>query len=184
MTNQAVITLTVDQVVSVLQQQSGSPVPPSPPIQPPATPSVPENAIVVVMSWVSPVPLLTSAYGGMGFNNTLVIQFTTGSVSTTNNLPSIVAVEYVDPPSQRMGTLSREPNNFGFQSFGGTSAPFATAVGNTITLPFAIGDTEGVVLGGYPRLKKNTTYYTNIKNNVPDMGGYNMRVVLQKPGGL
>jgi hypothetical protein len=136
---------------------------------------------VIELNWAAPNRQLTANYGGFGTNDALVVQFTTGNVSTTNNLPNITAVEYGSSPSSRTAVLSATPCDFSQQA-----TPGAMSVGNSVTAVFAIGTGSG--FGFYPVLTTNTTYYLNIKNSAnatcASNGVCEMSVDLIKRGGL
>lgn len=110
---------------------------------------------VLAMSWSSPVRLFAPTFGA---NDVVVVSFTTGNIASSNNLPHLVAVEYLDPPNSRTAVLSATACDFGAQA-----APGAISVGNTATMLFAIAPGSGFSF--YPVLAKNTVYYMNIKNN-------------------
>jgi hypothetical protein len=140
-----------------------------------------DNTRLIVMDWNNPTRMLTRNFGGFNANDVIVVQFTTGSLSTTNNLPHITAVEYGSSPSSRQGVLSATPCDFSPQPVIG-----ATSYGNTITSLFAIG--SGTGFGYYPVLQPNTTYYVNIKNmpnpNCASNANCDMSVDLIKASGL
>lgn len=147
----------------------GTPVTPIPPITPPPVPVPPsswggtcagfDNTRVANIDWTSPQRVLPSSYGGgMGQNDALIISFTTGSVSSVDNmLPRISSSEYQGPPTNRQAVLSSTPCDFGTQPTQGASTS-----GTTVTVPFTVDNPNNY--GYYPILKKNTKYYYNIKN--------------------
>lgn len=160
-------------------------IPPAPPITPPAgwSGTCPgfEHTIIIPLDWSAPMRLLSTNYGGFRLGDIAVITFTTGAVSSSNNLPHITVVEYGDSPSQRVATLSATPCFFATNQ-----ATPGFGVGNTITSVFAVGSGSG--FGFYPVLKTNTTYYLNIKNNPNGgcvaSGTCDVSVDLIKAGGL
>lgn len=141
------------------------------------------NTIVLTPNWANPVRLYTGVGGvpTFGPNDALVIQFTTGNVSTTTSLVRVASAEYNSPPSARVAKLSATPCDFNAQS-----APGANMQGNSITASFAI--TPGTGYSYYPVLNRNTTYYVNLKNDTSPTcasGGIcDVFVDLLKPGGL
>jgi len=116
------------------------------------------NTRVIPLSWTNPVRQYTSSYGGFGVNDAVVVEFTTGNLSSSSSLPHIVAVEFQSSPSSRIATLSKTPCDFGPQAM-----PGASTEGYTVTMAFALG--TGYNWGYYPLLELNTKYYVNIKNN-------------------
>ena len=120
------------------------------------------NTRVMVANWQNPQRMYTSSYGGFGPTDALVIQFTAGSGSSTNNLPRLAGAEYNAAPAQRQATLSPTPCDFGHQPM-----PGANAAGTTITIPFAVG--TGNNYGYYATVPSNATWYLNVKN-VPSGG--------------
>ncbi len=108
------------------------------------------------------------------------MQFTTGAGnSPANNLPKLVAAEYISAPSGRIATLSNQACDFGPGLAMGGSVNGAT----TITMPFSVGPNN---TGYYPSLAPNTTYYLNIKNSPGSTcavtGSCDMYVDMLKPG--
>lgn len=160
------ITLAPGDTLTVVAGAAGStttPVPPQPnpnpnpnPNQPPPPPPPPSGAgrINYRQEWndsqIHPVP--------MGPTDELVIEFTTGSVNTTNNLPHIVVTEYGSPPRARESVLSEQAGDFSMTG----KRPGAQGAGNTISAHFGIG--EGGTGGYYPALEPSKTYYLNMRN--------------------
>lgn len=140
-----------------------------------------DNTRIMVLNWATPTRLYTSQAGGFSTNDILVIQFTTGGVSSTTSLPRIAAAEYQSSPSSRTAVLSATPCDFTTQA-----TPGATIIGNSVTAVFALGTGSG--FGYYPQLALNTTYYLNVKNTpsatCTASGACDMFIDLVKPGGL
>lgn len=178
----AVITLTAEQVASVLAQQGGAPAPqqqpPAPPVitPPPATP-VPGNVKIIDVAWDRPTRQYTSSVGGFGPDDIIAARFTTGNVSTSGSLPRIAAAEYQGPPLPRKACLSKIPGDFAnpiLNRFGR-----GVEEGQSVTFPFALGTGFDAY---YPTLDLNTTYYLNMSNEGGQAG--DMFIDLLKPGGL
>lgn len=154
---QATVVLTPSQVQTVIDQQAGAPPPPPPPPVSDSTCAGFTNTYIADLSWSTPVRIIQP----MQLNDVVLVRFTTGNLSSTNNLPHIVVTEYGGVgPAQRTAGLSTSPCVFSLQS---GMAPGAVSVGNTITSVFAIKPGSGY--GFYPVLEKNTTYYLSVKNN-------------------
>lgn len=139
----------------------------------------------LTMNWASPTRLFTSSVGGMGPNDVVVVQFTTGSTSSPdNNLPALRAAEWSSTPSTRQAALSSIACDF----TGGSLAQYSGSLtsGTSVSVPFAVG--TGANFGYYPKLALNTTYYYNIKNvenaACAANGDCNMAVDLIKPSGM
>lgn len=134
-----------------------------------------------VYTQTMPWPTPSRLYQTMGADDAIVIQFTTGSTSSSGSLPRIAAGEYGSPPSPRLATLSPKQCDFGPQPTVG-----AAGEGNSVTMVFALGTGSG--FGYYPVLALNTTYYLNVKNSPSSTcrtnGSCDMFVDLVKPGGL
>lgn len=179
------IVLTSEQVASVIAQQGGAPGPilPPPPPPPPPPPVPPVEAppggrvIHLVMGWANPA----RQYVEMGPDDVLVVETTTGGVSTGGSLPRFGAAEYQSPPSSRIATLSLKPGDFGDQPTLG-----AKGEGNSVTMVFAIGTGSG--FGYYPVFPPNTKIFLNIKNSpgctCREQGVCGMFVDLLKVAGL
>lgn len=140
-----------------------------------------DTTALLTMDWNHPARLYTRDVGGFTPRGVVVVQFTTGSVSSTNMLPRIAAAEFSSSPSSRIATLSPTPCDFGPQAALG-----AAGEGNSVTMVFALGTGSGY--GYYPVLQLNTTYYLNIKNS-PNAtcianGVCDMFIDLVKSGGL
>lgn len=114
-----------------------------------------DNTIILTANWASPTRLYT---GHMGANDIAIVQFTTGSGSSSSSLPFIAGAEYNSPPSSRLGTLSASPCDFTTQTAAGANIGPSTS----ITARFAVG--SGTGYGYYPVLNTSTTYYLNVKN--------------------
>ena len=109
---------------------------------------------VIDFNWANPGRITVLNFKPM---DAIVARFTTGNVdSADNNLPIISGAEWISPPSARYAVLSDAPCDFGPQVW-----PGATSTGNSVQVPFAIG--SGSNFNYYPILKKNTTYYFNVK---------------------
>ena len=158
----ATITLTADQVASVIAQAATNPLPPTPPQVPPTPPAppaggpVPPGSVNVIIPWA---PGTTRGYTGPIDSTAIIcVQFTTGpSPSAANNLPHIVGAEYQAPPRTRIAVLSATPGDFGPQPMAGASSN-----GNTVQVPFTVANPNN--FGYYPVLEPNTTYYLNVKS--------------------
>ena len=143
------------------QQPSGTTLPAiaPPPASGPISCAGFANTRVLELDWKAPSRLYTAKSGGFGLMDALVVKFTTGSVSSNNDLPHItVAAEYTAAPSSRTAVLSATPCDFSRQA-----DPGANMNGNTVTAIFALGSGSGSDY--YPVLKTNTTYYLNIRND-------------------
>lgn len=115
---------------------------------------------VLPVNWAAPVRMLTSAFGGFGASDIVVVQFTTGDSASTGNLLKITGAEYQGPPIQRTAALSDIPCDF----TGGSLKAWwgSTTTGSTsVTVPFTIENPNNY--GYYPILQRNTTYYLNVK---------------------
>lgn len=135
---------------------------------------------LIDMDWQAPQRRYTSAYGGFGPNDVVVVRFTTGSVASGASLPRLGAAEYNGSPYERIATLSDKPCDFGPQATAG-----ARIEGKSITASFALG-TGAYAWNYYPVLMNNSTYYLNMKNapNSGCSGACDMFIDLTKSGGL
>ena len=118
----------------------------------------------MIENWAAPVRLLTSAYGGFGKNDIVVVQFKTGSIPSGSNLLKITGAEYQWPPTQRVAALSDKPCDFVGLRDPVTFQPYWGATNNnttTVTVPFTIDNPAN--LGFYPILHVDTVYFLNIK---------------------
>lgn len=113
-----------------------------------------------------------------------VIEFRTGDVpATLGNLPKITAAEHNSSPSTRTAVLSDQPCDFSGTALGLGS----TSVSNSVTVVFSVQTTAGFFT---PTLKRNTTYYFNVKNSpgstcsASESQECSMFVDLIKPSGL
>lgn len=111
----------------------------------------------MTLNWQNPQRLYTQNFGGFRPGDVMVVEFTTGAISSAGSLPRVAAAEYNSSPSNRTATLSLTPCDFGPQSTMG-----ASALGNSITMVFAVGSGSG--WNYYPIVPTNTTAYVNIKN--------------------
>lgn len=159
MTSQTILLAPGDTLTVVAGAAGSTPVPPvvNPPTPGPTpapAPSGGANQITHRQDWndsaIHHVP--------MGWNHELAIEFKTGTVLTTNDLPHIVVTEYNSPTRSRESVLSATPFDFSMAG----KRPGAQGAGSTITATFGIG--EGGTSGYYPALLPNTTYYLNVRN--------------------
>lgn len=131
------------------------------------------QTIALSMDWNAPSTLFS---GGMGANDVVVVQFTTGATVNPNQYGNIVAAEYQSQPSARVFALSTSRCDF-------TTSLAAGAAGtsNTATANFSVGSNAGY----YPALQPSTTYYFNVKNaegsTCASLGVCNLYVQLHKP---
>lgn len=110
---------------------------------------------LVTMNWASPSRLAPIT---MGANDIVIVQFTTGNVSTTTSLETLSGAEWSSPPSSRIATLSSTPCDFSAQTAPGANI----GPSNSITAKFGLG--TGTGFSYYPVLNLNSTFYLNIKN--------------------
>jgi hypothetical protein len=164
------------------------------------------TAKVVVASW-NGAQIDTVNGVGFGPNDALIVQFTTGSftTSTTGGLGALSGVEFSGPTTPRAGALSTSPCDFtvgmaeyswkskisapgqcnktAFSGFTGPSVGFSVA---------ALGDMTSSSTSCQALLQPNTTYYWNLTNFTPappngtqqcNQSACNMRITLTKPVG-
>ncbi len=135
------------------------------------------TTIVLVENWANPQRMFS---GPFGENDIMVVQFTTGSQqSLPNTLIRLAAAEYQGPPTLRTAALSDKPCDLGGLPFAGAFITNQT----TVTFNFTIDVSFPPFPGFYPVLKRNTTYYMNLRN-VPGQcsGDCSMAVDLVKNG--
>lgn len=134
------------------------------------------QTIALTMNWNAPSTLFS---GGMGPNDVLVVQFTTGPNANPNQYGNIVAAEYQSDPSARDFALSTARCDFGK-----TLGAGAASTSNTATATFSVGTNAS---GYYAALQPNTTYFLNVRNTAGSTcrssGVCNMYVQLHKPPG-
>lgn len=135
--------------VSVTCAAGPTPIPPIPPVSSCAGFATTHN---MTMSWSSPQTLTT----GMGPNDVVVVQMTTGATVNPNSYGNMTGAEYQSQPSQRVFALSIVPCDFGSGLGAG-----AAGTSNTATVNFSLGTNTS---GYYPALLPNAIYYYNVKN--------------------
>lgn len=156
----ATITLTSQQVDSIIAQQGGStPIPPTPTGSPDPGPGPgpidpPSGVRIISLPWANSPNTPT---GPISVEQVIAVEVTTGSISSTNNLPFIAASDYNSAPRTRKAVLSYTPGDFD-NPIG--NAPYATMEGKSITAKFALGTGTSP---GYPQVPLNTRIYLNIK---------------------
>jgi hypothetical protein len=138
------------------------------------------NTRVIAIDWNNPQPVLTAGVGGVGPNDAVIVQFTTGPGANPGQFGNITGAEYSSDPSTRVAALSTRQCDFGSTlGFG------ATSTSNTVTVNFSVGANSS---GYYPALQPNTTYYYNVKqlagSTCASSGNCNMYFQLHKPPGL
>jgi hypothetical protein len=144
---------------------------------------------VLVLPWGGSGLTANATNGSWKPNDAVVVQFTTGSLTTTQtNLGNIGAAQYVDPDASRYGALSTTPCDFTvglpLRKCAGTYSIFASNVAPSIGMSM-IDSGSCVAL-----LQPNTTYYFNMTTVNPATGQTacttatcNMMVNLTKPKG-
>lgn len=166
------LTLTPQQLADIAAQQGGAPAPtPTPtPVPTPTPPPTPggdtadhctgfARTVHMRADWANPTRMLTASYGGVGANDIIVFEFTTGNgASQANNLPRVAGAEWGSGAANRIYNLSTKPCDFGppymaFSSHGGESS--------AVTVPFTVLTSDP--WGFYPVLATSTTYYLNVK---------------------
>ena len=120
-----------------------------------------DNTRVMPINWAAPVRMLTSAYGGFGANDIVVLTFTTGNTPSTINLLKVAGAEYQGPPTQRNAAISDKPCDF---TGGSLASYWGSTTSNTtsVTFPFTV-DNPNNAGGFYPILHVNTQYFVNVK---------------------
>jgi len=114
--------------------------------------------------------ILPYAYGGMKQNDLLIIKFTTNSLDP-EFMPSLVVGEYASQRQHRIYSLSTVPGSFKVSDEPSASNETSSmACHGNVVYPspmFFIGSPSKEWWAYmYPILKKNTTYYLNVKNDV------------------
>jgi len=137
---------------------------------------------VIVANWNgAQIDTYLSNNTNFGPNDAVIVQFTTGSftTSTVTGLGVISGVEFAGPTSARGGALSASPCDFtvGLPKYqlGGKGAPkvCATTVFSGVTGPsvsFSVGAAQTdltLASSCQPLLQTNTTYYWNLTNFSP-----------------
>ena len=126
------------------------------------------------------VQVFTDQSGGFGPNDAVVVRFTTpANIALGTGKGSLYATEYNGVPSQRDGSLSAQPCEFGsgtgLQGFTYNQAPLLYFI-----LP-------GSSKTGAVKLAAGTTYYFNLNNsagsNCRSSGSCAMTILLTKPNG-
>jgi hypothetical protein len=182
----ATITLTPDQVASVIAQAGTTPLPPQPqpvppnPPDPPSTSPVPPGSIHIVCPFQPGSPRQYT--GPITSADIICVEFKTGSKTSNQltGLPRISGSEYQSPPRTRIAVLSKTPGDFGPQTMAGASSN-----GTTVSVPFTVSDPNN--WGYYPILDPSTTYYLNVKSANPADNAdqpANMAFDLTVPGGM
>ena len=167
------------------------------------------NAKVIVANWNgAQIDTFTSNSTSFGPNDALIIQFTTGSftTSTLTGLGSISGVEFNGPTTPRAGALSASPCDFtgGMAKYKWSTKNAATSQCATTVFSGVMGPSEGFSVATLTDLasqkslvcqtllQPNTTYYWNLTNFSPppptgtqqcNQSACNMRITLSKPAG-
>jgi hypothetical protein len=165
------------------------------------------NPKVVVANW-SGAQIDTSSGVSFGPNDAVIVQFTTGSftTSTVSGIGSISAVEFGGPTTPRSGALSASACDFtvgvptykwstksGVASQCGTtvfSGVMGPAAGFSVATLTDLASQKSTICQAL--LQPNTTYYWNLTNFSPpppsgttqcNQSACNMRITLTKPVG-
>lgn len=132
------------------------------------------KVISLTMNWAAPQTAYSS---GMGPNDVVVLQFTTGLLTNPNQYGNVTGAEYQSEPSSRIFALSTKQCDFS----NGLGAG-AAGQSNTSTVNYSVGSNGS---GYYPALAPNTTYFFNVKNapnsTCAGSGNCNMYYQLHKP---
>ena len=167
------------------------------------------NAKVIVANWNgAQIDTFTSNSTSFGPNDALIIQFTTGSftTSTLTGLGSLSGVEFGGPTTQRSGALSTSACDFtgGMPMYKWSTKQAATAqcattafsnnagpgIGFSVATLTDLASQKSLVC--QTLLQANTTYYWNLTNFSPppptgtqqcNQSACNMRITLSKPAG-
>jgi hypothetical protein len=140
------------------------------------------NPKVVVMNWNGGT-IKTGNSGGFGANDALIVQFTTGSftTSTLTGFGSLSGVEFGGPTTPRSGALSASPCDFsvGMPMYKWSNRNLVTTQCATTAFSANAGPGIGFSVASLPELatqkstscqallQPNTTYYWNLTNFSP-----------------
>ena len=165
------------------------------------------NPKVVVANWAG-AQIDTVNGVGFGPNDAVIVQFTTGSftTSTVSGIGSLSAVEFSGPTSPRAGALSASPCDFtvGMPQYQWSTKNSVAKQCNTTVFSGTMGPQVGFSVATLTDLatqksttcqvllQPNTTYYWNLTNFSPpppigstqcNQSTCNMRITLTKPVG-
>jgi hypothetical protein len=146
----AIITLTDEQVASVIAQAGGQPIPPDPIPPDPIPPS--GNFRLIVVPWAGPFSWISQNEGGFQCQDVIVFMVTTPVVPWKNRARFTVS-EYGNPPVTRQMMLSRVAGSFEM------SDAITQSQGTNVSLSIS----PYLVLPG-------TTCYLNLRNYSTDLG--------------
>lgn len=165
------ITLTPEQVASVIAQQGGvvitptgptiSPPPPPPP-PPNPYPSIPGfvNTRWITIAWGDYNRKYSKDAGGLCENDCLIIKFTVPADAVLGSVHNISGAEWIDLGEPRLGCLSLTPGDFsGSLGYGSQSE------GTSFGVLFVIGPKKPFSLKstGMPGIMPGQTAYFNLK---------------------
>jgi hypothetical protein len=120
------------------------------------------DVLYVTLPWGGFVNTMGSS--GFKANGVLVgvLSVPSGAVFNSGSQGQLRSAEYVDPPTDRMATLSLSPCDFGQ---GGSGVTLATAYGTRPNIVFTVTGTAF----GAPQLQPGRTYYFNLRNWSQDL---------------
>jgi len=120
------------------------------------------------IAWGDNSRMLTSTwddYQGFRAQAVLVLEFTVPTGPSAYAVAGNTSIsEYQDPATTRQLTLSRSACDFRGTDPSGANGPFAASFGNTALVAWNVGAAPVYLVAG-------ETYYLNIRNYSPDLGG-------------